>query len=311
MVLGIMTEVVPDAVSTQRAAVLDLIEAYHRAWNEHDGSGVAALFVPGGTYLDPTLPTAVIGDAIATMVNTLCTGFPDLRFDVEPPVVAGNQVVSRWRMRGTNRGPFPGVPQATHGTCDLSGVDVIVIGPDGITSVEGYFDQKTLVEQLGLQTFVTPVNTWPAAFGTSRRVNLDNVALPGAISVTWIEVTNEAEAAEMLARGRDVIESLAAEPAFLGLISSEVGTHLTNVNAWTSPQAAEAALARSAPHRDGINRVMQGGLGMRGFTSIWQPYRLNPQFARCADCSTYTPIPNGARSATCECGAEISPVAYL
>lgn len=64
-------------------------------------------------------------------------------------------------MRGTNTGLLPDAPQPTHGTVDLPGVDVITVGPDGITSVVGYVDQKTMVEQLGMQALVMPRDEGP------------------------------------------------------------------------------------------------------------------------------------------------------
>src|SRR5438067_8040896 len=158
------------AQATGRSAV----EAYAEAWNAHDGAAVAALV--SGSYHDPTLPAPISGDELAAYVDGLCAAFPDLHFDhAEEPVVAGDRVVAPWRMRGTNDGaPLPGAPAPTGGTCDLSGLDVITVDGDRVASVQGYFDQKTFVEQLGLQAIVAPADAWPTSFGLATRVDLGN-----------------------------------------------------------------------------------------------------------------------------------------
>ena len=159
-------------------------DAYVAAWNAHDGAAVAALV--SGTYHDPTLPEPVSGADLAAYVDGLCAAFPDLRFDHDgEPVVSGDRVVSPWRMRGTNDGaPLPGAPAPTNGTCDLAGIDVITVVDGRVSTVQGYFDQKALVEQLGLQAIVAPKDEWPVSFGVANRVDLGNTATPGAISMT-------------------------------------------------------------------------------------------------------------------------------
>ena len=127
-----------------------LVEAYVAGWNAHDGSAVLATFADGGTYEDPTLPGPIGGEDLVGYITGLATAFPDLHFDVEGLAVDGDEAFLRWRMRGTNTGPMPGAPEPSNGTCDLPGIDVITVGESGIVRVVGYFDQKTLGEQLGL-----------------------------------------------------------------------------------------------------------------------------------------------------------------
>ena len=95
-------------------------------------------------------------------VAGLIAAFPDLEFAIEAINVDGDRITLQWRMHGTNTGPLPGATEATGGTCDLPGVDLINIGPEGIISVVGYFDQKTFVEQLGLKTVIVPRDEQPA-----------------------------------------------------------------------------------------------------------------------------------------------------
>lgn len=292
-------------------APLEAAKAYVAAWNAHDGEAVSALFDAAGTYLDPTLPGPIGGEHLAAYVTGLVAAFPDLHFAVQSAWADGDRVTLQWRMRGTNSGPLPGAPQPTGGTCDLPGVDVVTVGPAGITSVVGYFDQKTFVEQLGLRVLVVPADEPPLSFGTSTRVDVGRTAVPGALSMTWIEPRSAAEAAEIEARGAQVVEGLAAEPGFIGFVGTSATGRLLTLTAWTSPEAARSAIARNGAHRTAMERMRSGALGVRGFTSIWAPSRLNVQIADCPSCGSRVDIVTGEEAATCACGAEVAVTPYL
>src|SRR3954447_1705694 len=195
-------------IPDQRAgSALEAASAYFDAWNAHDGAAVARTVT--GTYVDPTLPSPINGDELAASVDGLCAAFPDLRFMLEGTNVDGDTVIVRWRMRGTNDGaPLPGAPAPTNGTCDLAGIDVITVVDGRVSTVQGYFDQKALVEQLGLQAIVAPKDEWPVSFGVANRVDLGNTATPGAISITWIDNDPVTERAELIERTRDILTSL-------------------------------------------------------------------------------------------------------
>jgi len=68
-------------------------------------------------------------------------------------------------MRGTNSGLLQGNPP-TGRRLALPGADFIAVDGDRIRSVQGYFDQKTFVEQLGLQAIVVPTAVGPMMFGS-------------------------------------------------------------------------------------------------------------------------------------------------
>ena len=286
-----MTSMIP----TQPTAS-SVVEAYAAAWNAHDGAAVAAL-VSGG-YVDPTLPAPVSGEVLAAVVDGLCAAFPDLHFETLGTFVDGSTTTFHWRMSGTNDGaPLPGAPAPTGGTIDLPGVDLITVDAGRIVDVVGFFDQKTFVEQLGLQTFVMPSDGWPVSFGTSTRIDLGNLTRPGGLTMTWIDVAED-EQSELIARTTDIVTALASDPAFIGFQATTVGTRNTTLALWTSPEAAEAALARATPHEE-ARRRMQSGFGRRGYTTFWQPYRLNAQFVRCA-CGAEVAL--DGPTTTCACG---------
>ncbi|MBV8993861.1 MAG: nuclear transport factor 2 family protein [Pseudonocardiales bacterium] len=285
--------------------------AYFQAWNDHDGADVAALFAPDGTYIDPTLPGPLSGRDIATYVTRLVATYPDLAFVVERISVDGDQATAQWRMQGTNTGPFNGIPEPTGGICDLPGVDLITVGARGITSVVGYFDQKTLAEQLGCQALIVRQDDLPLHFGTSKRTDLGITTVPGALTMTWIDVDNDEESNEVGQRVNNIVESLSSEPGFIGSVSAYSGHRGHTLTAWVSPEAAEAAIGRNVAHGQARERALDGKLGSDGFTSIWIPHRLNDQLHTCPDCGRMLRIGTGATSALCGCGGEVAITSYL
>jgi steroid delta-isomerase-like uncharacterized protein len=296
----------PTTSTTDAAAVA---ERYLEAWNSHEGAAVAAIV--SGTYHDPTLAAPIAGADLATYVDTLCAAFPDLRFEHDgAPVVDGARVVAAWHMKGTNDGAaLPSAPAPTGGTIDLAGIDVFAIADGKVASVQGYFDQKTFVEQLGLQAIVAPKDEWPVFFGLASRLDLGNTTQPGALSMTWIDLDPDREVGELIERTRDILTALAGEPGFIAFQSTTFGSRYLTLTAWTSPEAAESAVGRSTPHQKAMERVWQEGFGGGGFTSFWAPHRINAQFVRCAGCRKLVSFESGATTAACECGttAEIQP----
>lgn len=284
-------------------------EAYLAAWNDHDGTAVAALVT--GSYVDPTLSAPLRGADIAVMVDGLCAAFPDLRFEHVAALAEGDRLVLQWRMKGTNNGTaLPGAPAPTGGTIDLPGVDVITVEDGQIVDVVGFFDQKTFVEQLGLQALVAPKDTWPVSFGISNRIDLGRTAIPGGLSMTWIEVKDDAEQAELVERSTKIVTALASQPSFLGMQATTIGRRNLTLTLWTSPEAAAAALGRNSPHGEAMTRIEQEDFAVRGFTSIWQPHRINTQFVRCP-CGKYPSATDGSATVTCECGTVLDVQPYV
>ena len=146
---------------------MDVAEGYFAAWNSRDPGAVAATFVEGGTYADPATGAPLSGLAIVGYVQGILTIFPNLSFDVVSEQDLGNgRVAAQWIMRGTNTGPLPGGPPLGRSIA-LPGADFIQIEGDGVRSVDGYFDQKTMLEQMGLAVTPMPAEAiGPFSFGS-------------------------------------------------------------------------------------------------------------------------------------------------
>ncbi|HXI02208.1 MAG TPA: ester cyclase [Candidatus Saccharimonadales bacterium] len=263
---------------------MDVAQRYFDAWNRRDPSAIVAAFAEGGTYSDPTAGQGLTGQAIADYAGGLFEAFPDLSFDTVSTVLTGDGTTAvQWLMRGTNSGPLQGNPP-TGRTVALPGADFIVAEADRIRSVQGYFDQKSFVEQLGLQAIVVPTSLGPAKFGYTVRMQSGNRAKPGAVSLTWIDIRSAEEEREVRERGlRVVTEQMARIPGFIGWVGPVVDGRMFTVTAWENPESVTQML-RNGPHTEAIGRVLEAELGEAVFTSVWVPHHPDVLWLRCKSC---------------------------
>jgi steroid delta-isomerase-like uncharacterized protein len=259
-------------------ALADALDRYFDAWNARDGDAVVASLTDDGTYEDPTTGGPLNGDALAANVAGVVAAFPDLRFELVSVTPTGDTTASaQWRMQGTNTGASP-IGPATGGTIDLAGADFLDYDPsaDKVSKVVGYFDTATMFAQLGLQAHITPADMDFLRFGYGIRVDTGRTALPGALTLTWIEVEPEDVPALQAATEPIIAEQLGNE-GYLGSCFLSVGKRNYTLTAWKSVEYAESALGRGA-HAQAMEFMRGGGVGKdaRGLTSIWKPERLNP-----------------------------------
>jgi steroid delta-isomerase-like uncharacterized protein len=257
------------------------LDRYFTAWNDHDPDAVVRSLTAGGTYEDPTTGGPLGGDALAANVATLLTGFPDLHFDLVSVAPTGDTTAAaQWLMRGTNTGPMPAGP-ATGQAVALPGADFIDYDPaDGLLSkVTGYFDTATMLRQLGLQAHISPADMEPVIkFGIGLRVDSQRQAVPGAFTVTWIDIDPEHQFTLIDATTAIVMEQLGND-GYLGSCLATIGRRNYTFSAWESTEAAHAAL-RGGAHGTAMRLAKQGGIGdtAKGITSIWTPEVLNGVF---------------------------------
>ncbi|HLX88089.1 MAG TPA: nuclear transport factor 2 family protein [Acidimicrobiales bacterium] len=262
-------------------ALTDALERYFEAWNAHDADAVVATLTDGGTYEDPTTGGPLAGDALAANVNGLLTGFPDIRFELVSVAPTGaSSAAAQWVMHGTNTGPMPQGP-ATGQTVALPGADFIDydVDSDRLTRVVGYFDTATMLGQLGLQAHISPADMDPfVKFGIALHVDTQRTTVPGALTVTWIDIDPEHQFTLIDASTAIVTEQLGNE-GYLGSCLATVGRRNFTFSAWESVDSARKAL-RGGAHGAAMRQAHAGGLGdnAKGITSIWTPEKLNGVF---------------------------------
>jgi steroid delta-isomerase-like uncharacterized protein len=262
-------------------ALTDALDRYLDAWNDHDPAGVVASLTDGGTYEDPTTGGPLNGDALAASVDALITGFPDIAFAVVSCAPTGEDSAAlQWRMTGTNSGPMPMGPP-TGASIDLPGADFVTYDPaaNRIATVVGYFDTATMLGQLGLQAHITPADIEGVTkFGIGLRVDSGRTTIPGALTITWIDIDPEYQFALIDATTAIVTEQLAND-GYLGSCFATLGRRNYTFTAWESIDAARAAL-RGEAHGAAMHLAGNGGIGAsaRGVTSMWTPEFLNGIF---------------------------------
>jgi hypothetical protein len=181
-------------------------------------------------------------------------------------------------MTGTQTGPLNGLPP-TEARIKLPGIDVISVGDKGLLSVEGYFDQRTLIEQLGAQVAVQPTSVGPLTFGTSVRFRSSDTSVPGALAMTWIEVRSEAEAEDVRQRSRAIAAEMARVPGFLGWVGIVIAERLYTLTLWDDPETL-GQLRADAQHKAAVRQMLQTDFG-----AAWHTGSLgasSPQSARSA-----------------------------
>lgn len=262
-------------------SLTDALDVYFAGWNSHDPAAVAASFVEGGTYEDPTTGGPLSGDTLIESVARLLIGFSDLRFDVVSATATGETTAAaQWTMYGTNTGPLPGGP-ATGATIALPGADFIEYDPavDRLAKVVGYFDTATMLSQLGLQAHISPADVDPLTkFGIGLRVDTQRDTLPGAFTITWIDIDPEHQYTLIDATTNIVMEQLDND-AYLGSCFATIGRRNYTFTAWDSPETAKGAL-RGGAHGEAMRLIRSGGIGdnAHGITSLWRPEFLNGVF---------------------------------
>lgn len=272
---------------------------YLDAWNAYDADAIVNTFTPGGTYNDPA-SGEITGGAIGENAKRLWSAFPDLSFDiVSLSETAAGKVVAEWIMKGTNTGSFHGLPP-TQRSISLAGVDVMEIASNGIKSVQGYFDTKTLFEQLGLQVLIQPYTLGPFSFGMSASVQSGNKTKPGAFAITTIW-NADAHTDEIRNFTRETAKEMLHMEGFIGLTTMRIGGRGVTISAWEKPEHV-MQLKKGGTHSDAMKKFW-ADLGDAAFTSVWVPHHINPMWVRCTACGKMNAYEKNAGA--CMCGAPL------
>lgn len=286
---------------------LPIARDYFDAWNRRDAAAVLATFTSDGTYSDPAGGRGLRGDALADYMNGLWAAFPDLSFEIASVGATGpNSVAAEWMMRGTNLGSMMGLPP-TGRSIQTTGADFIRTRDGKIQSVEGYFDTKSVPEQLGLKVNVGPEALGPFQFGRSTRVSTGKTTAPGAFSITALRRRSPADDENVTAATRQIAQEMLGMPGFISLVTAAMGDRMMTITAWESADNP-AQLMRAGTHPDAVHRFFrssadQQDMGGGGVTSVWVPHRINTMWARCGSCNKMQD--RGRSNGTCSCGSPL------
>ena len=80
----------------------------------------------------------------------LHAAYPDMKSTVEDMRVDGNVLTARFKVSGTNSGPFMGMPPTNKKISDVMGIDQLMWQDGKFTEHWGLFDDHSMMQQLGL-----------------------------------------------------------------------------------------------------------------------------------------------------------------
>lgn len=277
---------------------LQVAQRYFDAWNRRDADGIVAAFAEGGTYSDP-LAQGLSGQAIAAYACGLWQAFPDLSFEIVGKTLAADGLVAaQWVMKGTNTGPFRGLPPSQRAVA-LPGADFVAVEGDKVRSVQGYFDAGEVPRQLGLQILVQPDTLGPFRFGYATAAQTGKRTRPGAFSITALHTRSEEERERVREYSRNIAVEMMAMPEFIGWTGLIIGDRMITVTAWENTEAPRRLL-REGAHVQAMREFYGSGLATAGYTSVWAPARINTFWVRCQACGRM--IGYEKQNGLCECG---------
>jgi steroid delta-isomerase-like uncharacterized protein len=284
---------------------LDVAQTYFDAWNRRDPAAIVATFVEGGTYSDP-IAADLSGQALVANTSGLFAAFPDLSFEIVSTAQTGDHTIAaQWMMRGTNTGPFAGSPP-TGSTVALPGADFITVDGDKIRAVQGYFDQKTFLEQLGLQVIVQPYSLGPISFGTATAMQVGKHTKPGAFSLTSIRIRPD-EGQQLRELGTPILEELAQMPGFISITALSANNCGYTITAWEDAESASQML-RAGAHRQAMQVFFGSDFAEGGMTSVWIPHHINALWVRCTACGHMSDYDQD--EGKCQCGESLPHLSY-
>ena len=135
-------------MSEQQA--LEAIRANSAAMNAQAMDDYADTFAEDAVWEDDALPGPVVGPAAAAQtMGVFYAAFPDLHFEVEREFACGNQGAVCWRVTGTHRGDFAGIPP-TGRRIEYHACGIFQLRDGKIAHVRTYVPTGVILQQLGV-----------------------------------------------------------------------------------------------------------------------------------------------------------------
>ena len=127
------------------------METYLDAWNNHDGSTVAAFMAEDATYEDLALGVIHEGrEAIKSFVDEAEEFSKDYAFTSVSEQQSGDRYAMEWEMYGTNTGEAGGIP-ATNKPYRIRGVSIGRLDAQGkIQQNRDYWNMADYLVQVGI-----------------------------------------------------------------------------------------------------------------------------------------------------------------
>lgn len=289
--------------------MLTAADRYLNAWNSHDLEAILAANC--GSYQDPLSGGPVRGDAMRSHAQMLLTAIPDLEFEVDGALTAGEQrVAARYVLRGTHSGPLPGdigfeQIDPTDAPIALKGTLFVDFSNGVISHIENVFDQLAFADQLGFQGHILPQQMGDYSFGAYYRLNRGSKEPPEAIGTTWIMTKGGDAPFQHVANiTKGVLEDLSQQNGF---ITGIVGAQLPNqkgdgygftVSAWEKLEDIDQ-IRPNETHTEVVRQFMKEKVAYSTHSRVYQLVRTKPLMIACEACGKK----NNAHNKSGECSA--------
>lgn len=139
--------------SCENAKVEKNIKMYSETWDKIINTGNLDLINNTNFTDDITLVTSpenIVGiDAFKDYYSNFVTGFSDVKFTIVDAFGQGDKLVKHWNFKGTNTGPFFGMP-ATGKTVDVDGATLVKMKDGKIAQEQDFMDNMVFLQQLGI-----------------------------------------------------------------------------------------------------------------------------------------------------------------
>jgi len=130
-------------------------------WDRHDLDGVLSFYAEDINWHNVALEETYRGKAeVRAYLSALLVAFPDLSFSVSYRIARGSNVAEQWRLKGTHRGEFLGIPP-TGRPVDIPGMSMVELRDGKFVRDEFYFDSGIVLRQMGLMPPLAAIRTAP------------------------------------------------------------------------------------------------------------------------------------------------------
>ncbi len=122
-----------------------------RSWvivNQHNPDLIDEMYTADFVWHEPDQDIQGSEEA-KQFVATFFGAFPDLNVTVEDEIAEGNEVVTRWTIRGTHQGELMGIAP-TEKQIELKGITIHRIEGDKIAEEWESYDMMGFMQQLGV-----------------------------------------------------------------------------------------------------------------------------------------------------------------
>lgn len=136
-----------------REHLQDRIDAYNRAWNDHDLEAITAMHAPSMVFHNHTAGESAEGDAVREHIAAIFAAWPDITFEPRRTYVREDLVVQEWTASATHSRPISrgGITAEPSGRrISWEGLDVIPFEDGLITRKDVYSDSVAILRQIGL-----------------------------------------------------------------------------------------------------------------------------------------------------------------